>query len=61
MPTSSPTVFSFSSFSAEPERPITLAPSTFASWIQATPTPDETPGTSSHSPRFSRPNMTSIS
>src|SRR6266704_794324 len=55
MPASSPIAFSFSSFSAEPEVPITLAPSAFAVCSAATPTPAEMPVTSSHSPARSFP------
>ena len=40
---------------------MTFAPSAFASCSDATPTPDETPLISSHSPAFSRPCSTSMS
>ena len=50
MPTSSPIAFSFSSFSAEPDVPIVRAPSTCAVRMLPTPTPDDAPATSSHSP-----------
>ena len=52
---------SASSLSAEPDVPITFAPSTFASCSEATPTPEDTPLMSSHSPAFSRPCSTSMS
>ena len=37
---------------AEPEVPMTLAPSAFAIWRLATPTPDDTPVINTHSPAF---------
>ena len=50
-----------SSFSAEPDVPITRAPSSFPTCTAATPTPDETPVTSSHSPARNRPCAISMS
>jgi hypothetical protein len=55
MPASSPSARSLSSFSVEPEVPITFAPSALASCRLATPTPEETAVTSTQSSRFTRP------
>ena len=46
---------------AEPEVPMTFAPSALASCSEATPTPDDTPLISSHSPALRRPCSTSMS
>ena len=59
--TSRPSGASAASLSAEPEVPMTRAPSALPSCSDATPTPDDTPLTSSHSPAFSRPCSTSMS
>jgi hypothetical protein len=59
--TSSPSDRSASSFSGVPDVPITRAPSAFASCSDATPTPDDAPAISSHSPGASRPRSTSMS
>lgn len=52
---------SVSSLAAEPEVPITLASSALASCSEDTPTPEDAPFTSTHSPAFSRPCSTSMS
>ncbi len=46
---------SLSSFSREPEVPNTFAPRSLAACSAATPTPEETPSTSTHSPASRRP------
>src|SRR6266581_4696045 len=61
MPASSPSALSLSSFSADPEVPITFAPSALAVCSAATPTPAEMPVTSSHSPDLSLPWAISMS
>src|SRR4029077_7790795 len=61
MPRSRPMPFSLSSLSCEPEVPMTLAPSALAVCKAATPTPEEMPVTSSHSPALRRPCAISMS
>ena len=61
MPASRPRAFSFLSFSLDPEVPMTFAPIAFAACKAATPTPADTPVTSSHSPAFRPPCATSMS
>ena len=61
IPASSPSALSLSSFSADPEVPITFASSALAVCSAATPTPAEMPVTSSHSPDLSLPWAISMS
>jgi hypothetical protein len=59
--TSRPSALSALSFPAEPDVPMTCAPSALPSCSEATPTPDDTPLTRSQSPACRRPCRTSMS
>ena len=61
MPTSRPSFSSRASLSADPEVPMTRASSALAVCSAATPTPEDTPVTSSHCPAVRWPWATSMS